>query len=180
MDRNKKHNNRQRFYSLYKPNSDKIAKQTRNILSFSSMPPLARETRLLEIAALKFDGESIKALRINFIASILSTSFFNAKSIDLKIIFFEEYRSFKIFVYLAISTGINRLLKCPTSSSVFKTCLIALKPPERIAVASCTKHTRRLRGKNYQYIIINTTNNYSKLTNTALLPPNNHVQQNFH
>lgn len=61
-----------------------MAKQTRNILSFSSIPPLASETRLLEIAALKFDGESIKALRINFIASILSTSFFNAKSTDLK------------------------------------------------------------------------------------------------
>lgn len=73
-----------RFVKIILPSSKRVPKHTLNILSFSSMPPFANDTRLRAIAISKPEGESIKAFLINFKASILSTSFFKARSKDLK------------------------------------------------------------------------------------------------
>lgn len=72
-------------YKIYSHNSDKVAKIARSIRSFSSTPPFASETKLRDIATSKFAGDRNSTFLINFIASILSISFFNNKSNDLEI-----------------------------------------------------------------------------------------------
>lgn len=83
------------------PNSHKVARHIRNILSLSSIPLLAKEIKHLAKHSLKLDGDKRRTFLISFIASNLSASFLRDKSRHLQIIIKLKYI---IFEWMGIPT----------------------------------------------------------------------------